>query len=120
MSDYLYRGTLQEIDPQIYSLTEIEAERQYRKLILIPSESTSPKAVREALSTSFHNIYAEGYPSDESRKQTEQEILDMDFELARYRRYSDPRYYKGVEYADIHDPAAQHVEGATAGEFELR
>jgi glycine hydroxymethyltransferase len=31
---------------------------------------------------------------------TEGEILDHEARLAFYRRYSDPRYYKGVEYAD--------------------
>ena len=77
----------------------IEAERQYRRLILIPSESSSPWAVREALSTPFHNIYAEGYPDEHSRRFTEEEILDYDARLGYYRRYSDPRYYKGVEYA---------------------
>jgi glycine hydroxymethyltransferase len=101
MSDYLFRGSLKDIDPQIHDLTEIESERQFRKLILIPSESTSPLAVREALSTSFHNIYAEGYPEEASRFLTEDEILDYGDRLAYYRRYSDPRYYKGVEYANI-------------------
>ena len=49
----------------------------------------------------FGNIYAEGYPREESRLQDESEILDFEMELAIYRRYGDPRYYKGVEYADI-------------------
>jgi glycine hydroxymethyltransferase len=31
---------------------------------------------------------------------TEEEILDYPMRLAHYRRNSDPRYYKGVEYAD--------------------
>ena len=53
------------------------------------------------MASKFGNIYAEGYPREDSRRQTESEIFDVDMELARYRRYSDPRYYKGVEYADI-------------------
>ena len=53
------------------------------------------------MSSNFANIYAEGYPREASRRQSEAEILDMDRELAHYRRYSDPRYYKGVEYADV-------------------
>jgi glycine hydroxymethyltransferase len=107
MSDYLNRGSLEEVDPQIYELTEIEAERQFRKLILIPSESDSPQAVREALSTAFHNIYAEGYPEDSSRWLAEDQILDYTDRLAYYRRYSDPRYYKGVEYANIIEALAR-------------
>ena len=42
MSDYLVRGTLAELDPEVYELTRIESERQARKLILIPSESQAP------------------------------------------------------------------------------
>ena len=59
MSDFLFRGSLADLDPAIFELGQIEAERQFRKLILIPSESTAPLAVREALSSAFQNIYAE-------------------------------------------------------------
>ncbi len=100
MSDFLFRGSLRDLDPDVYELAEIEAERQYRKLILIASESTAPQAVLEALSTRFHNLYAEGYPDEDTRRMAEAEILDHAARLAHYRRYSDPRYYKGVEYAD--------------------
>jgi len=101
MSDFLFRGKLSELDADVSELIQIEHERQNRKLILIPSESTAPKAVREALGSVFQNIYAEGYPDDRMRLMSEDEILDYDEQLAYYRRYSDPRYYKGVEYADI-------------------
>ncbi len=107
MTDFLFRGDLADLDPNLHQLTQIEAERQYRKLILIPSESTSPMAVREALSSAFHNIYAEGYPTEESRWLTEDQIFDYDTRLAEYRRYSDPRYYKGVEYADAVEALAR-------------
>ncbi|MFN2146573.1 MAG: glycine cleavage system aminomethyltransferase GcvT [Anaerolineales bacterium] len=107
MSDFLFRGSMEDLDPQVHHLTEIEAERQYKKLILIPSESSSPQAVREALSTTFHNIYAEGYPEEASRWLTEEEILDYDERIPYYRRYSDPRYYKGVEYANVIEALAR-------------
>jgi glycine hydroxymethyltransferase len=107
MTDFLFRGDLSNLDPNLYELTQIEAERQYRKLILIPSESTSPMAVRQALASAFHNIYAEGYPPEESRWLTESQIFDYDTRLAEYRRYSDPRYYKGVEYADAVEALAR-------------
>src|SRR3989304_3632094 len=42
MSDFLFRGSLKDLDPDVYELTQIEAERQYRKLILIASESAAP------------------------------------------------------------------------------
>ena len=107
MADFLTRGTLQDLDPALYELTELEAERQYRRLILIPSESSAPKAVLDVLATAFHNIYAEGYPEEDSRWFTEEEILDLETRLAEYRRYADPRYYKGVEYVDVIEALAR-------------
>lgn len=107
MADYLIRGALKDIDPAVFDLIQIETERQYRKLILIPSESTAPLAVREALGSVFQNLYAEGYPDEETRWMSEDEILDFTALLSHYRRYSDPRYYKGVEYADIIESLAR-------------
>lgn len=107
MSDFLFRGALADIDPSVYELTQIEAERQVRKLIMIPSESQAPLAVREALSSAFQNVYAEGYPDEESRFMDESQIMDFGSRLAHYRRYSDPRYYKGVEYVDIIESLAR-------------
>ncbi|MGB9639370.1 MAG: hypothetical protein ACPL4H_00560, partial [Anaerolineales bacterium] len=101
MNDFLFRGSVNEFDPNLDELLKIEAERQIRKLILIPSESTAPLAVREVLSSAFQNIYAEGYPDEASRKLVEDEIFDYETRLSEFRRFSDPRYYKGVEYADI-------------------
>jgi glycine hydroxymethyltransferase len=107
MTDFLFHGSLVDLDPALDELTRLESERQRRKLILIPSESTAPLAVREALSSSFQNIYAEGYPDEETRWMSEAEILDYPERLASFRRYSDPRYYKGVEYADIVEALAR-------------
>ncbi len=107
MDDFLFRGNLAELDPAIFELTQLEAERQYRKLILIPSESQAPMAVREALSSAFQNIYAEGYPREETRMMGENEILDFPARLVNFRRYSDKRYYKGVEYADTIEELAR-------------
>ena len=107
MRDYLIRGDFAELDPAAHALSQLEAERQRRKLILVPSESSAPAAVRQALASSFQNIYAEGYPDEETRRMVEQEILDYPARLAHYRRYSDPRYYKGVEYADAVEALAR-------------
>ncbi len=107
MPDFLFRGSLSNVDPEVSHLIDIESERQYRKLILIPSESTAPMAVREALGSSFQNLYAEGYPDEETRRMSEAEILNYPERLAYYRRYSDPRYYKGTEYADAIEALAR-------------
>ncbi len=107
MADFLFRGKLADLDPEVYQLIQFEAERQARKLILIPSESSAPEAVRESMSSVFQNLYAEGYPEDDMRTMTESQILDYSSRLAEYRRYADPRYYKGVEYADIVESLAR-------------
>lgn len=107
MADYLTRGSLEEIDPEVHELIQIESERQIRKMILIPSESAAPFAVREALGSIFQNIYAEGYPDEVTRWMSEEEILDYNARLTYYRRFADPRYYKGVEYADVIESLAR-------------
>jgi glycine hydroxymethyltransferase len=107
MSDFLFRGSLSKIDSDVFELTQLESERQARKLILIPSESSAPRAVREALGSAFQNIYAEGYPDEETRWMPEKEILDYPARLAHFRRYGDPRYYKGTEYADVVEALAR-------------
>ncbi len=105
---YPYFNTaLEDLDPDVHQLIQLEAERQRRRIILIPSESASPVAVREALGSTFQNIYAEGYPTEDTRWMSEGEILDYRTRLAFYRRYSDPRYYKGVEYADTVEALAR-------------
>jgi glycine hydroxymethyltransferase len=107
MSDFLFRGSLADLDPDVYELIQFEAERQCRKLILIPSESQAPLAVREAMASAFQNIYAEGYPYESLRCITEDETLDYEKQLVHYRRYADPRYYKGVEYVDLIETLAR-------------
>ena len=107
MSDYIFRGELAELDPDVFELLQIEAERQVRKLILIPSESSAALAIRQAAASAFKNVYAEGYPGEDMRRMTQEEILDYPWRLADYRRFSDPRYYKGVEYADVVEALAR-------------
>jgi glycine hydroxymethyltransferase len=107
MHDFLFPGSLEEKDAHVFELSQIEAERQYRRLILIPSESIAPTSVREALASAFTNIYAEGYPPALTRLMSEEEILDYELRLGQYRRYSDPRYYKGVEYVNAIEALAR-------------
>lgn len=105
--DFLFRGELAELDPDVAELIRHETARQARYLILIASESTVPQAVREALTSSFHNLYAEGYPLDETRTMSQAQILDYNARLPEYRRHADKRYYKGTEYADIVEALAR-------------
>lgn len=107
VKDYLFRGELSEIDPDVAELIRHETARQARYLIMIPSESSVPQAVREALGSSFHNIYAEGYPLESNRTLTQAEILDYNKRLPEYRRLADERYYMGTEYANISESLAR-------------
>ncbi len=102
-----FEKNLEAVDPDVARLIGYEAERQARKLILIPSESQAPAAVREAIGSVFQNIYAEGYPNPNTHNLTEAEILNYEQELAHYRRNSDQRYYKGTEYANVVETLAR-------------
>ncbi len=100
MASFIKDEKLSALDPAVRHIIDLEAERQKRKLIFIPSESSAPAAVRESLGSVLQNIYAEGYPDEETRLFNEAKILDVESQLLHFRRYSDPRYYKGVEFAD--------------------
>lgn len=106
-SDLLTRGSLVEVDPFVADLIRWEEERQARKLILIPSESAAPRAVREALGSVFQNVYAEGYPPLRMTRDSEERLRDVAWQLANYRRYGDRRFYKGVEYVHFVECLAQ-------------
>jgi len=99
--DLLFRGDVADLDPTLARLIEREQERQTRNLIMIPSESYAPLAVRQALGSVLQNVYAEGYPSVRATRESEALLSDDEYQLAYYRRYSDRRFYKGVEFADI-------------------
>lgn len=107
MNSFSHNESLDVVDPEINRIISLETERQNRKLIMIPSESSAPLAVRESLGSVLQNIYAEGYPDEESRNFSEQEILDVEKQLINFRRNSDPRYYKGVEFVDILEELAR-------------
>ena len=99
--NFMFDGNLSELDPDGHERINRENKRQRDTIILVASASDAPDSVMEAEASSFTNIIAEGYPREASRRQTQAQILDFGYELAHYRRNSDPRYYKGVEYADI-------------------
>jgi glycine hydroxymethyltransferase len=107
MDDFLFREPLAQVDPDLAALIGYEAERQARRLIMIPSESLASPAVHEAVGSVFSHLYAEGYPDEETRTMTPAALLDYEERLGHYRRYSDPRYYKGMDYVDILEPLAR-------------
>lgn len=106
-SDFLVREDLSEVDPDTDLIIGFEEERQTQKIILIPSESISPRAVRQALGSVFTNVYAEGYPPLRMTRDEEELLLDFGYELAYYRRYADRRFYKGCDYVHFLEALAQ-------------
>jgi len=92
---------LLDVDPQTAALIAAEERRQREKIIMIPSESLTPPAVRVALGSAFTSIYAEGYPRKAMMRLPPERLADIDEQLASYRRYADRRFYKGTEFADL-------------------
>jgi glycine hydroxymethyltransferase len=110
MIDYAsqyFGADLRDVDPDIQRIIDLEEERQARRIILIPSESMAPRPVRIALGSVFNNIYAEGYPPTKMSKEDEDLLLQFDYELVSYRRYSDRRFYKGADYVNFIETLAQ-------------
>ena len=101
MNDQLGFADLERIDSQLSALIAAEEKRQREKIILIPSETLTPPAVREALGSVFTSVYAEGYPRRAMRMLPPELLGDIDYQLAGYRRYADWRFYKGTEFADL-------------------
>jgi glycine hydroxymethyltransferase len=107
MPGFYLNDSMEKVDPDLKRIIDLEAARQNQKLIFIPSESAAPLAVRESLGSILQNIYAEGYPDEASRWFSQEKILDVERHLAHFGRYSDPRYYKGVEFADVIEELAR-------------
>lgn len=55
-------STLQQTDPEIFTLIQNEEKRQQEQIALIPSENFASEAVREAVGSVLMNKYAEGQP----------------------------------------------------------
>ena len=95
-----------DVDPQTAALIAAEEHRQREKIILIASESLTPKPVRDALGSVFTSIYAEGYPRKAMMATDPEELAELDVQLAGYRRYADRRFYKGTELVNIMEALA--------------
>ena len=110
--DAFFGVDLEQVDPDTDLIIGFEEERQARKLIMIPSSSMAPKAVRQALGSVFNNVYAEGYPPLRMTRDEEPMLLDVAHQLAYYRRYADRRFYKGVDYVHFVETLAQRRAAA--------
>jgi glycine cleavage system T protein len=96
-----------DLDDFASDLIRLEAERQRRKVILIASESISPRPVREAVASPFTNLYAEGLPGSRMCRWDVDYLDDYGHQLSYLKRYTDRRYYKGCDYVDFFESLAQ-------------
>src|SRR5579875_603257 len=82
-------------DPEIAALIHGEAQRQFEKVRLIPSENYVSLAVLEASGTLLTNKYSEGYPG--RRYYEGQQVIDVLETLARDRA----KALFGVDHANV-------------------
>lgn len=98
---------IKTIDPLMQEIFDREQDRQTRKLNLIAAVSICPKAVREALSSPFVNVDAEGYPPDYLYTQFDEDRLDFEAELERYQLVGDQRPNRNTTWANVVEVLAQ-------------
>jgi len=100
MTPFPFAGETDDGASAIAEVCRAERERQWRKLIMIPSESICHPAAADVLSCDLGNIYAEGKPQPILCHDPE----DSAFDPARFEswrtRLSDKRFYKGTVGAD--------------------
>ncbi|XP_021888102.1 serine hydroxymethyltransferase, mitochondrial-like [Carica papaya] len=79
---------LEEIDPEIADIIELEKARQWKGLELIPSENFTSVSVMQAVGSVMTNKYSEGYPvsfSFQSLNFTRGRYIDMAESLCQKR-----------------------------------
>ncbi|HZB94542.1 MAG TPA: serine hydroxymethyltransferase, partial [Herpetosiphonaceae bacterium] len=96
-----------EIDPNTFHLDGLEDLRQTTKIILIAALSMCPMPVRQALTSKFCNVDAEGFPPGRMSQEEAHLLLDSRRQLAYYRRYGDSRANKCTDYANSVEVLAQ-------------
>lgn len=104
--EYL-NSNLKKVDKTIYELLKREEKRQKEKLILNAGTSFTPKSILEIQGSIFDNIDAEGYVPEYIKKQTIEEIENINNQIELYKKYKDNRFNKCCEYANIAEVLAQ-------------
>ena len=91
----------------ILAVTLAERERQWRKLIMIPSESICHPEAAAVVSSDLGNIYAEGLPQPILNHDPRDSALDCARFGSWQTRLSDRRFYKGTVNANRAELIAQ-------------
>ncbi|MGI8596140.1 MAG: serine hydroxymethyltransferase [Thermoleophilaceae bacterium] len=103
--DYFTRS-LEDVDPEIARVLELELERQESTLEMIASENFAPQAVLECQGSVLTNKYAEGYPG--RRYYGGCEHVDVAEELAIERA----RTLFGADHANVQPHAGAQANAA--------
>ena len=90
-----FNSPLKDVDPEIYTLLQEEADRQEDGLEMIPSENFVPESIFEANGSTLTNKYAEGLPH--KRYYGGCEVVDRVEEIAIERA----KKLFGVEFANV-------------------
>jgi len=106
-ADLVFGKSLAETDEVAKRLADLEQTRQNNKLIMIASEALCPRPVREALMSSFTNLYGEGYPRSKMLSEERDNLTDLERQEILHRRFQDRRYYKGCDYLNMIESLAQ-------------
>ena len=107
MSDFPFGGSPDEDRSDILRTAEAERLRQWRKLIMIPSESICHPAAAEVLTGDLGNIYAEGLPQPILSHDPREAAADARRFGSWQTRLADRRYYKGTVGANRAELVAQ-------------
>jgi len=104
-ADYFTRS-LEDVDPEIARVLDLELERQESTLEMIASENFAPQAVLECQGSVLTNKYAEGYPG--RRYYGGCEHVDVAEELAIERA----RALFGADHANVQPHAGAQANAA--------
>ncbi|GME67676.1 unnamed protein product [[Candida] boidinii] len=83
ISQALISKNVDEIDPEMANILNLERQRQKNSITLIPSENFTSKAVMDLLGSEMQNKYSEGYPGE--RYYGGNQFIDMAESLCQKR-----------------------------------
>ncbi|NLW50525.1 MAG: glycine cleavage system aminomethyltransferase GcvT [Candidatus Brocadiaceae bacterium] len=100
MSGYPFAARSDGRQSAVNSVCDAERHRQWRTLVMIPSESICHPQSAAPLAGELGNIYAEGLPQPLLSHDARQAAYDVPRFASWRTRLSDKRFYKGTENAD--------------------
>ncbi len=108
----IWQSPMTQVDAWMAALLEREEQRQFQQISLGAASSLCPSAIREAQASLFSNVDAEGYPPKRMTQASWDQLLDLDEQVAQYKRYGDSRFNKGTELANVVEVVAHRRAAA--------